>query len=434
MGRKIPILLSTLAVLATNCCVSSTPTYAEFEHGGDHFWSVEEIIDYEQQLHEARDGRCGDDASCREQDYLETLGNNTLHATDVDIFNTQRVVFTSINPTTNEVKFMFHGAGSSWELGTGYGNYRGELSRLHIVWLDEDVTPPDEDMSWFNPETEHFHPYYVDEILSGDINPGTHVVYAYKKAENEPGYINWNEEMGTVITNTNDLLKNNTRRMLYYNIIENYTQTSDMTNYSSCLDSGYYEDGMECRLVFSENQGMLYTPYTSDGIPAMTLRRNNIDGDTNNQSQNDLNADGGQAQDDPTSTLGDSDGAQTTNEPNDGTIPGQNEPNGDMTQTTNEPYSGDYQNDLDSGTNTDLENEPTSILGEENSGLPQETKDVSENKTVSQPLRTPDTGNYTKKSVSRMTTNMIFEWGIGLFASSIVFICLFLLPKRKSQR
>lgn len=261
----LAMLISTVALAG----LISLPTQAmgEFK-SGLKYWTVQDIIDYGLEVETERNALCGDDIACKEQYYRENMngGENRPKFQNFDRFNSVRVWLTSINPSTGEAKFLYQGA-DGWELGQGHEVVLKKLKELYIVWLEDEAIDEYYSGSWVDPAHNHYVPYYVDKILSGEPSSDTYEIFSYNiSRDGLIEYPNRTEISFTIPSSAN--LDANTRGEVFLSSVIGGLYTYSTQSYGSCINSPYYKEGMECRLVFSEDYIQRMVPFTKDGILA----------------------------------------------------------------------------------------------------------------------------------------------------------------------
>ena len=301
---KRPLAVLTALILTL---LIPTPTHASgVLDDGFEYWTIQDMIEYSSEIDAERIALCGTDASCRENFFRNRredpeIGVKFRHL--VDTFNANRIWLTSFNPTTGEAKFLYHGA-SGWDLMMGNDVEHGNLEELYFVWLEDSAITGFNNGSWFDPEHDHYVPYFIDEIKSGELSSDTHEIFSYIIDRDGDAMYPEQTEISFRFSNNANLEQNYTQQFFVGSMVGG-VRTYDNRDYSSCVNSPYYREGMECRFIFTEDYSDRYVPYTANGemataanTPPLEITSNNTDTgatDVNNgfivDADDDLNVD-----------------------------------------------------------------------------------------------------------------------------------------------
>lgn len=323
---KIPLAVSTALIstlIMTNIISSSAQAMGTLDNGLK-YWTIQDIIEYGEEAEAERTALCGSDTLCKEQYYYEHMdgGEDRTRYQLLDRFNSTRIWLTSINPTTGEAKFLYQGT-DGWAVAMGYDVEPENLNELYLVWLEGDAIDNYYSNSWFDPTRDHYVPDYVDEIMSGAPQSNTHEIFSYNI--NRDGFINYPERTEISINIPNNAnLGANTDGTVYFSNMVGGLRTHGVHNYSGCINSPYYQEGMECRFIFTEDYMEQFVPFTTDGLLATTSSTD--DNDFTNE------------------IIEDTDGF--TNNPTDGDADNTDEPTNSTMNETVDGVNGASENDI----------------------------------------------------------------------------------------
>lgn len=410
--------------------------------GGIEYWTVDDLIEFDREVASEREARCGTDAACWEDFYVYNMdiSEERMRYQNLENFNIESVVISSINPSTGEIRFVYHGQ-DTWDKNHNPNSSPSPLGELYMVWLDEGVPDPGEDYSWFNPAAGHFYPYYVDELISGNIEYYTHPVFQYDLAltgETLP----WDTEI-TAWSETD--LRDNSRNTLYYTSIIGGRIKSSIIDYSSCLNHPYYRDGMECKFIYDLPNVPRFVPFTKKGEMASEetishLEDNTASGENDEVNNNPENEDNT----DIVSNENDTDDNSNTNNDADG-----NGENGDSDSSADDHSDDSTHGDSSSSTNGNSEKENSTEVNSDFPSAAEQQADaikklddiansgnlaIGKGATIPSksnlvPLA-PDTGAYSNECTK--TINFPW-WFLGLLGVGDVFIMWLFLPTRKRK-
>lgn len=222
-------------------------------------WSVNEMIAVNHKLEAERQAKCGNDAVCRDQLYIEQQSRDGISHALLG-YNNKYFLITAVYPEQNKIKVVFHGD-DQWLKAIGF-NYGTPIEELIVSWFDEGIRV------YNNGE-------WADAIAIGEPWDGSHVLYAKniyggfgweeEPIEHEEFRFPTDEEFEITTDNPNDFLINNTTRKIHFrafgyarnNIIDN----ADSYDYSACYNSPDYSPEIGCHLFYDERYRFFYLPY-----------------------------------------------------------------------------------------------------------------------------------------------------------------------------
>ena len=230
--------------------VAITPANAAMmADDGQELWTIEELIAFHDEDELDRTEQCAyvPSVSC---DYLlyhdrlnAEMGEGHYYA--ADLFNTQRFLITSINPSNNTVRIIFHDY--SW-MKRWYSILHEEdsLTEFYLIWSEADINSTGDAL--------FLYPFNETKEILGDK---MHVVYALDSLE-EYESLPKNEEIEIFVPDL-ELSENNTG-YLYSLMIGDRTFWTEVHDYSACLNSEKYQLGMNCRLLINGMPDYVYMP------------------------------------------------------------------------------------------------------------------------------------------------------------------------------
>lgn len=226
-------------------CISfqfAHPTHATIERDGATWWSIEELLEvYEEEVTERRT-KCGEPPSnCYTDMYFDMINQEPKYRA-LDRVTPVQLRITSINPAKETIKIVFFDKTIS-----GFINGAKEymtLERLYIGWVDgKEKTQLDAKF---------------ETLLYGSI-PGHHIVYYGDEETEGKGWAPARKEIELNVSGSN--LIDNTSGILDFKAAGIQYVASGKIDYSNCLKSPDYREGMECKLYSSDKKTVTYFPY-----------------------------------------------------------------------------------------------------------------------------------------------------------------------------
>lgn len=257
MTKKIPLAISTLifglAGLTGNLAPMSA--YAEADAVKKDYWTFEEVLVIDQKYQKIIDDLCHGDFECKEQYFIDHIDTDSEYRLS-DGFHHQQILLTSINPSTNELS-IYQGFRDEMEMMFFEDNSPDHFTAIYLAWLEPGIVEPLEEYSWLeNPG----YPYFVRDFKNGLASPGTHFVLNDGEAISGE---NWFMP-GTVkdFTAINRDLSLNVSGRIQFTTYSGRNDIIGTFDYSDCLESPDYQEGMECKIMFDEFGGYFYMPTT----------------------------------------------------------------------------------------------------------------------------------------------------------------------------
>lgn len=251
----------------------------------ERWWTIPEVIEINKEAEREMVERCGEDVACYETVAEEQVERDQKFLT-LGIFRGFKIMVTGLNLETGEIKIFTNEDDPIAEQLTGVSG-KGKIAKAGVLWLEDRVS----------------HSNYSGYIWgTRESTDGMHFFYQYDGEELVKGKEN-------TVLSREDLKSNPNNILEFYMIKDNGDNSVGAVNYSSCLESPNYKEGMDCQLMISENEGMDFMPIdnsvvgeedknkesssvdeTGKGSIDYTennLVKNNLDAENNSTSSND---------------------------------------------------------------------------------------------------------------------------------------------------
>ena len=270
MTKKIPLIISLLVFGLTGLTGNIVPisAYAEADITKKDYWTFEEALAIDQKYQKIINDLCHGDFECKEQYYIDHIDIDSEYRLSEN-FHHQQILLTSINPSTSKFA-IYQGFRDEMEMMFFEDNSPDHFTAIYLAWLEPGVIEPIQEYSWLN---NPGYPYFVRDFKNGLASPGTHFVL--NDGEVISGE-NWFMP-GTVkeFTAINHDLSLNTSGRIQFTTYSGQNDIIGVFDYSSCLGSPDYQEGMECKIMLDEFGSYLYVPTTVNSDSNETA-----DGDT----------------------------------------------------------------------------------------------------------------------------------------------------------
>lgn len=386
--KKIPKLLLTIVLLAGPV----QPTFAAIEEKGTTWWSVEELLSFNQKVEAEKDAECGNNEGCRREFGFTMIEKGPEYSALNNLLEGQ-IWLTSINPGEETVKVF----------------YFGDDMMLKRMGIEEKISLEHLYLGWVEDWHGQIFNYDRDYFSSGSLL-GNHPMYTGGIAKNGKGWLPDGEEVELSVSGSD--LVNNTHGLIDYAVYteRNVFNAQGYFDYSNCLKSSDYEVGMECKMYVSGDQWVSYFPVTkqNESIPENEPTSDDqgedavVETSPNGQSENTIDIDQEKHQTEET-------GIQ--NEV--ATEPESEEPKPDTTLSLQKYSQEGIKFEQEAGISLASSNSvPTSIQKENN-------------------LKAPETGNNTKKA-SGGSIEMPW-WMIAINVVGLLSLLWLLLPTKKPK-
>ncbi|MBR3056002.1 hypothetical protein IKG64_01660 [Candidatus Saccharibacteria bacterium] len=238
MGKKIPLLISTLMATLGSLNLCQPAVFADEASVDKNYWTVAELLAAKPIIDDTKTRFCGDGWECREGISMayRGLGNRAGGAVELESL---RFAVTSINPSQGTFRAIYFGEDIEYETWTAK-HYN--LTELEMFWVDESLLNTLQQPTYYSS--------YVANARNGVETPGLHVVLAENETNQPSG---WFPEAQEISYLANDDISNVPMGELHFYMDSERGNMSGAARYSSCIESPDYQEGMECRLVYSSD-------------------------------------------------------------------------------------------------------------------------------------------------------------------------------------
>ena len=270
MGKKLPLLLSTLTMLASgisSLVVTPGGANAEVVIPRDvSYWTFQEILDFEAEHDRLATEYCGtEDRACQRDFLFERLDARTDGRYNwLDYFKNNHFFITDIDPANETITLYFRDQNIMlWYMGI---DNSAVLDEVYLAWVEEGIPDPRNNPFW---ENGKLITSYVADIRNGAMSDGIHKIFSGTSRENGDGWFAPNVEHQFSIAGS-DLVDNTSH---FIQLVVLGVTDGDMlggVEYDSCYKFGYDGTGT-CRIAFSSDGELLYLPsalLTSTSEPA----------------------------------------------------------------------------------------------------------------------------------------------------------------------
>ncbi len=261
--RKIPLLLLSLTTWLGSNLIAESHVSAAYRTPEATWWTVSELLEFNNQVKREEDQICGDDTNCRQELYFSHLESEDTRYQALEMMTQSRFVVTSINPGQEKVKVI----------------YFDEDPMLKRFGIEEHDPLQHIFLAWFNQDnsaiTNYSYQYPVENQFPADI----HLLYANNANSYSDSGFPANQEFELPINQTN--LSENHLGSIKVAVFANQFNSMGQANYLSCLREDDYEVDVGCQIMYSAEQGSRYFP------PRETLEQNdNINNPVSSEGQN----------------------------------------------------------------------------------------------------------------------------------------------------
>lgn len=218
----------------------STAPMTVLEENGTTWWSVEELLSFNQEVEVEKEAECGNNQDCRMEFSWSMIERGPKYSALNNLLEGQFWV-TSVNPAAETVKVLFFD--DDMMLRHMGIKEKLEIEHLYLGWFDE----------WRG----QIYNYDHDGFTNGAVS-GSHPLYD-STIEGVDAIIPWQESELSV--NGGGLINNTTGKLDYALYAKfNMFNAQGYFDYSSCLNAPDYETGMECQMMISGDQWISYFP------------------------------------------------------------------------------------------------------------------------------------------------------------------------------
>ncbi len=241
MEKKHLLLISTLILFGANFALNSWPASAVIEKDGKNYWTIEEMEALSANFEQEISATCGDDFMCRDE-FNMSLWERGEDYRAMSSFESMPLHITAVNPSKGTLRVIYYDQEKNMEHMGMYGNY--PLLDLFVVRFDN---------GYYTTNASH-----AQMLRSGNIAPEVHPVLNETEIKNGPNWLIPNTEQEFAFEDAT--ISDNIQNSLYIYYETALSAYGNIVDYSSCVASDEYHDGMECRLFFSQG-GARYLPF-----------------------------------------------------------------------------------------------------------------------------------------------------------------------------
>ena len=263
MGKKFTTLISTLTLAASSLAatISPPPAFATIVKDDVTFWSTSEILDFKAEMLEKIATNCPDgDPECTRGVYISYF--NEQHdkymayiAANDELSN---FTITSVNPATETIKIFISDYERDWMTDS---LNQVPLTSVYAVWGE----PSTRDLLMGT--VSGTGAFYANEIENNSLRDGVYQLFGASRS-GSANVFNIDEiptmrEVELQVPGSN--LANNLSGDFYFTTLrESGGNSYGFSSYGSCFESGDYELGKECRLMFSSEGYYAYLPISTE--------------------------------------------------------------------------------------------------------------------------------------------------------------------------
>ena len=233
------------------------------EINGKRYWSVAEMQTASDLINAKREEFCQGDRMCREELPWQQMDEFGGIYRALDPYENIHFMLTSVNPSANTVKFLYHDEDKMLSRMLGE-TVRHDIASIYAVWVDESlgsITTTSSNWLAYGQRA----PYHLGTVE--EVEAATHLVFDESETELGAGWFTPNTEREYHVEDSN--LTDNTNGQIHFslNATEGGGHSHGTLDYSSCIKSPEYITGMECKTMFSEDGSRVYLPFVVASIP-----------------------------------------------------------------------------------------------------------------------------------------------------------------------
>ncbi|MBR3353000.1 hypothetical protein IKG49_00130 [Candidatus Saccharibacteria bacterium] len=239
--KRIPkILISSL--MLSSVFIPPSPTFAAIADKGTTWWSVEELLEFNEEVELEKVAECGDDEECKMEFGFTMFDRGPKYSALNSLLDAQ-IWVTSVNPAEETIKVLFFD--DEMMLKRMGIEEKIHLEHLYVGWVEE----------WSGQIFNYDH----DRFIGGSIT-GNHPMYDGSSEVNGEDWIPAWEEYELSVAGSN--LIDNTHGRIDYAVFakNNMFNAQGSFDYLSCLNAADYQEETECKMYVSGDQGYSYFP------------------------------------------------------------------------------------------------------------------------------------------------------------------------------
>ena len=240
--KKISITLLGLTMCFSHVILAGNSAFAMYKAPDATWWTVQELLDFKEQIKQEEFEICGQNQSCKEELFFTNLESEDTRYQALEMMLQSRFVVTSINPGQEKIKVI----------------YFDEDPMLKRMGIEEHDPLNHIFMAWFNQDNSAITNYSYQYPYQNQFPDDIHLLYIGDKESFGNGNFPSNQEFELPIHQTS--LANNHLASIKVATFANQYNSMGQANYLSCTREPDYTIGVECRIMYSTEQGPRYFP------------------------------------------------------------------------------------------------------------------------------------------------------------------------------
>lgn len=247
MSKKILLLLIAVSVSTLSMTVPKT---AFAEEPTQSVWTLEKMAAFKAEVDAEDDLICAGDWMCKEDLRLGRLeGDEGRIYRALEEFNMSSFIISSINPSSETISLYFQD--EDWMMGMMGMDESRKLTEVYAFWLEDGMIGPAKDtIDIYN---------YSGDVKDGIFVDGLHPLISKNEEKDGVDWFPFRTEMQFSVEGSD--LVSNREGIIYFTVNANGLIIG-LKDYSECINSPDYVEGMECRIMFSDS-GLRYMPFSS---------------------------------------------------------------------------------------------------------------------------------------------------------------------------
>lgn len=244
MAKKLPLLILTLTIST----LATTVPKSTFAEGSPvAMWPLEEIAALKAEVDAEDELTCGNNVGCREVLRAERLSDDNDHIyLAVEEFSTSNFYVSAINPSAGTITLFLQDEDYiSKRRGI---DKRYSLTEVYMYWLDDTIGPLNDTVTICN---------YSEDVKNGTHVDGLHPLISKNEEKDGENWMPPYTEVQYSVGGSN--LADNRNGILYFTAKAGRSIIG-LKDYSTCINSPDYTEGMECRIMFKESGSYTYIP------------------------------------------------------------------------------------------------------------------------------------------------------------------------------
>ena len=240
MAKKFSLLILTLTI-STLAATVPKPASATVWYDNTTWWSVDEMLDFYQEVEQEKADLCGGDTECMQEFDMTMVERGNKYSALNNLIEGQFWI-TSINPKEETVKILFF----------------DEDRMLAHMGIKEEIRLKSFYLAWFDDWRGQIYNFYRPQFISGEIE-GLHTVYdSIAEGLDTAHFPAWQEV--EISVPGSGLLLNTSGKLDHAIFGTNGFNSMGYTDYSDCINASDYEEGTECKLMISGDKWMAFFP------------------------------------------------------------------------------------------------------------------------------------------------------------------------------